>query len=123
MHTNSTVLIVDDDARNIFALRATLKAKGYNTATAQSAEEAFRMLKEDDSIRVVLMDMMPDTDGYEATEQIKADGDLSDVKVIAVTARAMTNDKQRCLDAGADDYISKPIDVDKLLMVLQQHIK
>lgn len=113
------VLIVDDDSRNIFALVNTLKAKSYDCISCLSAEEALRILKEDSSIDVVLIDMMmPEMDGYEAIPLIKAIPSQKSALVAAVTAQAMAGDKEKCLQAGADAYISKPVDVDKLLQIL-----
>ncbi len=116
------VLIIDDDAKNIFALSATLKAKGYENLSATSAAEGIQLLKTDNGIGIVLMDMMmPGMDGYEALQEVKRLEDLR-VPVIAVTAQAMKGDRERCLQAGADDYISKPINVDLLLNVLQRFL-
>ncbi|AOC97263.1 MULTISPECIES: response regulator [Flavobacterium] len=113
------VLIVDDDSRNIFAMVNTLKAKSYDCISCLSAEEALRILKEDSSIDVVLIDMMmPEMDGYEAIPLIKAIPSQKSTLVVAVTAQAMAGDKEKCLQAGADAYISKPVDVDKLLQIL-----
>lgn len=111
------VLIVDDDPRNIFALGATLKSKGYPCVTATSAQQGLAMLRDDANIGIVLLDMMmPEMDGYEAIPRIKA---LRHIPVIAVTAQAMVGDREKCLAAGADDYISKPINVDALLTILE----
>jgi CheY-like chemotaxis protein len=113
------VLIVDDDSRNIFALVNTLKAKSFDCLSCLSAEEALKILKEDTAIDAVLMDMMmPEMDGYEAIPLIKAIPSQENIFVVAVTAQAMTGDREKCLEAGADAYISKPVDVDKLLQVL-----
>ncbi|RYJ39095.1 Response regulator receiver protein [Flavobacterium anhuiense] len=113
------VLIVDDDSRNIFAMVNTLKAKSYDCVSCLSAEEALKILKEDSSIDVVLIDMMmPEMDGYEAIPLIKAIPSQGSTLVVAVTAQAMAGDKEKCLQAGADAYISKPVDVDKLLQIL-----
>ncbi|MXO06992.1 response regulator [Flavobacterium sp. HBTb2-11-1] len=113
------VLIIDDDSRNIFAMVNTLKAKSYDCISCLSAEEALRILKEDSSIDVVLIDMMmPEMDGYEAIPLIKAIPSQKSTLVVAVTAQAMAGDKEKCLQAGADAYISKPVDVDKLLQIL-----
>lgn len=113
------VLIVDDDSRNIFALTATLKARAFECLSCTSAAEALRILKTDAPIDVVLIDMMmPDMDGYEAIPLIKAIPHRRDTPVISVTAQAMVGDREKCLAAGADDYISKPINVDKLLEIL-----
>jgi CheY-like chemotaxis protein len=111
------ILIIDDDARNTFALSAVLRAKGYECITAGSAQQGMAFLKGSTDIGTVLIDMMmPEMDGYEAVPLIKKQ---HDIPVIAVTAQAMTGDREKCLEAGADDYISKPIDVDKLLRILQ----
>jgi two-component system, cell cycle response regulator DivK len=116
---SNKVLIIDDDARNIFALAATLKAKKIPTVSAGSAVEGFELLEKDPGINVVLMDMMmPGMDGYEAMNMIRQHDKFRDIYLIAVTAQAMTGDKEKCLAAGADEYISKPIDVDKLLSLL-----
>lgn len=117
---NNKILIVDDDPRNIFALKLTLKARGYQSETANSAEQAISILKKDGNIAVVLMDMMmPDTDGYKAISIIRGDQQISHIPVIAVTAQAMQEDRQKCLDAGANDYIKKPIDVDQLIKAIK----
>lgn len=117
------VLIIDDDSKNIFALSATLRAKGYENLSATSAQEGIQLLKNDTGIGIVLMDMMmPGMDGYEALQAVKQHEGIP-VPVIAVTAQAMKGDRERCLEAGADDYISKPINVDLLLNVLQRFMK
>lgn len=113
------IMIVDDDSRNIFALKATLKSKGYDCIACSGAEEALEILRTDDQVDAVLIDMMmPEMDGYEAIPLIKGLGNRSSVPVIAVTAQAMVGDREKCLEAGADNYISKPINVDKLLTIL-----
>ncbi|NIJ54301.1 response regulator [Dyadobacter arcticus] len=114
------VLIVDDDVRNIFALKATLKAKGFDCISCSGAPEALELLQAEQEVDVVLIDMMmPEMDGYEAIPLIKKLGQGRHIPVIAVTAQAMVGDKEKCLRAGADDYISKPIDVEKLLHILR----
>lgn len=114
-----TVLIVDDDPRNIFALTAVLKAKGYDNVSCNSADEALTLLKGSRHIDYVLLDMMmPEMDGYEALPKIKNIEHRENLPVIAVTAQAMVGDREKCINAGADDYVSKPIDVDKLLNIL-----
>lgn len=115
------VLIVDDNERNIFALSAVLQAKGYRCVSASSAREGLNLLTKADDIGIVLVDMMmPEMDGYEMISCIKNGGkDL--LPVIAVTAQAMTGDRERCLDAGADGYIAKPIDVSNLIDLLSAH--
>lgn len=114
------ILLIDDDSRNIFALTAVLRAKGYDVLPATSAQEGIRRLREEQGIGVVLLDMMmPDMDGYEALRLLKGDAELAAIPVIAVTAQAMVGDRERCLEAGADEYISKPVDVDRLLGLLE----
>lgn len=111
------ILIIDDDSRNIFALTAVLKAKKFNCLSAISAQQGFDILKKDTEIAVVLMDMMmPDMDGYEAMQKMKNHPQMSAIPVIAVTAQAMVGDKERCLAAGAVGYVSKPVNVDELLI-------
>ncbi|TRW27325.1 response regulator [Flavobacterium zepuense] len=113
------VLIVDDDARNIFALSATLRARSFECLSCTSAKEALELLKTDEPVDAVLIDMMmPDMDGYEAIPLIKKIPARKGTPVISVTAQAMVGDREKCLQAGADDYISKPVDVDKLLQLL-----
>ncbi|RYY41678.1 MAG: response regulator [Chitinophagaceae bacterium] len=115
------ILIIDDEPRNIFALRAVLKARGFNVQAAASAQEGIDRLRTDGSISVVLLDMMmPEMDGTEALARIRADEQLRKLPVIAVTAQAMTGDRERMLSAGADEYISKPVDVDRLIQLLQR---
>lgn len=117
------ILIIDDDNRNIFALKAVLRAKGYDCLAAGGAEEGIELLKQDDEIAVVLMDMMmPGMDGYQAIAAIGKIPKLKDIPVIAVTAQAMVGDKERCLAAGAAGYVSKPINVDELTGLLKKYI-
>lgn len=121
--TDNKILIIDDDNRNIFALRAVLKAKGYHCVSATGGEEGLDLLRRDKSIAVVLMDMMmPGMDGYQAMAQMEEQPDLKDIPVIAVTAQAMLGDRERCLNAGAVGYVSKPINVDELTKLLTQFI-
>jgi two-component system, cell cycle response regulator DivK len=117
------VLIVDDDHRNIFALNAVLKARKYDCTTASTAVEALQKLRDDPSITVVLIDMMmPEMDGYAAIRAMRS-GDRRDVYIVSVTALAMTGDKEKCLAAGADAYVSKPIDIDLLTGILDEALK
>jgi len=118
------ILIIDDDPKNIFALVATLHANGYQTCTASGADEGIQTLESDSGIGLVLLDMMmPEMDGYEALPLIRSKKNLSGLPVIAVTAQAMKGDREKCLEAGANDYISKPIDVDHLFSLLDLHLK
>ncbi len=118
------ILIIDDDHKNIFALSAVLKARKYRCTSALSAREGLKMLAENTNIGVVLMDMMmPEMDGYEAIAQIKSEEKLSEIPVIAITAQAMTGDREKCMAAGADGYLSKPVNVDELLLLLNHIMK
>ena len=122
MTTGNFILLIDDDTRNIFALTAVLKAKGFQILSASSAIQGIELLKSNQGIKVVLLDMMmPDMDGYETLRHIRNDGSIADVPVIAVTAQAMVGDREKCLEAGANEYVSKPIDVDFLLQVLNRY--
>ncbi len=117
-----SILIVDDDSRNIFALKATLVARGYTVLFAHGMREALVKLDTDDEVGLVLLDMMmPDMDGYEGLAEIKNNLRLS-LPVIAVTAQAMTGDRDKCIAAGADDYLIKPIDVDALIKMIAKHL-
>ena len=115
------ILIVDDDSRNIFALSAVLKAKGYKTISANAMKDAFRLLDKERAIGMVLMDMMiPGIDGYEAIKYMKKKEQYRAIPVVAVTAQAMAGDREKCLKAGADEYIAKPVDIDSLVSVINR---
>ena len=117
------VLIVDDDNRNIFALSAVLRSRGYHCVSAGNVSDAVALLKSGTGIRIILMDMMmPDMDGYEAIPRIKNLAEGENIPIIAVTAQAMVGDRERCIAAGADGYIAKPVDVDALLGLLKQYV-
>ncbi|MDQ1151034.1 response regulator [Sphingobacterium zeae] len=123
MDQNKVILIVDDDQRNIFALRLTLKAKGYRVLSSNSALDAIRLLETDHQIALVLLDMMmPEVDGYETIQLIRKLNSNSQLPIIAVTAQAMSGDREKCLNAGAQAYVSKPIDVDKLTLEIERLI-
>lgn len=123
MNRGKKILIIDDDARNIFALTAVLRAKGFASTSASYATEGIDKLRKDYDIGIVFMDMMmPDMDGYTAISQIRGDAALAAVPVIAVTAQAMAGDREKCLAAGANDYISKPIDQDAMLAILHLYL-
>jgi two-component system cell cycle response regulator DivK len=112
----SPLLIIDDDNRNVFALSLMLKSKGFETVAAHDAMGGLALLQKRPDIKVVLLDMMmPEMDGYELLAEIRKMPDLKSLTVFAVTAQAMTGDREKCLAAGADEYISKPIDVDLLI--------
>ncbi len=123
MNTIREILIIDDDSKNIFALSAVLKARKFHCVSAHSAAEGFRVMASNKNIAVVLMDMMmPEMDGYEAIRQMKAQEDLKSIPVIAITAQAMTGDREKCLEAGAVAYISKPVNVNELIDQLKNLI-
>lgn len=119
-----TILIIDDDARNIFALKAVLKSKGYQCISSLNAEEVLPLLNSNADIAVVLLDMMmPEIDGYEVLTLLRNHSKYAALPVIAVTAQAMPGDKEKCLAAGANDYISKPINTDLLLITMQKYMR
>ena len=120
-----SVLIIDDDLRNTFALSAVLKAKGYNTAIANNMVEAFALLERSaNETGIILLDiMMPGMDGYDAIPMLKSTETYKHIPVIAVTAQAMPGDREKCIAAGADNYVSKPVDVDRLLKIINECIK
>ncbi|PEQ32593.1 histidine kinase [Bacillus cereus] len=114
-----TILIVDDDHRNIFALQNALEKQHANIITAQNGIECLEILKNNTNIDLILMDiMMPNMDGYETMEHIRMNLGLHEVPIIALTAKAMPNDKEKCLSAGASDYISKPLNLHQLYSVM-----
>jgi len=118
--TDKTILIADDDIRNIFSLTKALEQHKMNVLSAMDGREALKQLQENNNVDIVLMDiMMPEMDGYETTRQIRQDFRWRNLPVIAVTAKAMSGDREKCIQAGASDYISKPVDIDQLLSLLR----
>ncbi|KAA0993164.1 response regulator [Dyadobacter aurulentus] len=114
------ILVADDDMRNIFALSAVLEESGFKIEIATNGKEAIQKLEEHADIELVLMDvMMPEMDGIEATKIIRTHSSWASLPIIAVTAKAMQGDREQCLAAGANDYISKPVDIDKLLALIK----
>ncbi|MFB4392171.1 MULTISPECIES: response regulator [unclassified Pseudomonas] len=114
------ILLVDDDVRNIFALTSALEHKGAIVEIGRNGREALERLEQHDDIDLVLMDvMMPEMDGYEATRLIRQQPRWRKLPIIAVTAKAMKDDQQRCLQAGANDYLAKPIDLDRLFSLIR----
>jgi HAMP domain-containing protein/CheY-like chemotaxis protein len=114
------VLLVDDDARNLFAITTILEQHEMNVVYAENGRDALDKLAAIDGIDIVLMDiMMPEMDGYEATRRIRADARHAKLPVIALTAKAMQSDREKCIQAGASDYITKPVDPDQLVSLLR----
>jgi CheY-like chemotaxis protein/signal transduction histidine kinase len=113
------LLLVDDDMRTVYALSAALRAKGLDVAVADTGKAALEALDRRADLEVVLMDvMMPEMDGYEAMRRIRSDGRFGKLPIIALTAKAMKGDAERCLAAGANHYLPKPVDVDRLLNLI-----
>jgi CheY-like chemotaxis protein len=114
------VLIVDDDIRNIFSLTSVLESHDVEVLHAESGKDGILILDQTPGVDVALIDiMMPDMDGYETMQQIRKRPALAELPLIAVTAKAMKGDRQKCLDAGASDYIAKPVDIELLLALLR----
>jgi len=114
------VLLADDDMRNVFSLSALLAEQGMDVITAADGKEALAKLDENPDVNIVLMDiMMPEMDGYEAIRQIRMNSRFHQLPVIALTAKAMAGDREKCIAAGASDYIAKPIDSGKLLSLMR----
>ncbi|MET0267626.1 MAG: response regulator, partial [Duganella sp.] len=114
------ILLVDDDVRNIFALTSALEQKGVLVEVGRNGFEAIEKLDQNPDIDLVLMDvMMPGMDGLEATRRIRADGRFERLPIIAITAKAMKDDQEQCLAAGASDYLAKPIDLSRLYSLLR----
>jgi HAMP domain-containing protein/CheY-like chemotaxis protein/signal transduction histidine kinase len=115
-----TVLLVDDDPRNIFALASALERRGMNVLTATTGREAITLIEETPSLAIVLMDiMMPEMDGYKTIENIRQNKAYRRLPIIALTAKAMKGDREKCLEAGASDYLAKPVNTEQLLSALR----
>jgi CheY-like chemotaxis protein len=114
------VLIVDDDVRNIFALTSMLERYQMQVLYAENGNDGITLLEQTPDIDVVLMDvMMPEMDGYETTRQIRNKNEFKSLPIIALTAKAMQGDREKCIEAGASDYITKPVDTEQLLSLLR----
>jgi PAS domain S-box-containing protein len=114
------IMVVDDDMRNIFAISRLLQEKGIETIKADSGQIALDNLKETSNIDMVLMDiMMPEMDGYEATQKIRQQKQFKGLPIIALTAKAMSGDREKCIEAGASDYISKPVEEERLFSMMR----
>jgi CheY-like chemotaxis protein len=118
------VLVIDDDIRNIFSLASALEEYGIELSYAESGRAGLDVLDAKPDMDVVLVDiMMPDMDGYETIREIRSRPGMGDLPVVAVTAKAMKGDRQKCIQAGASDYVSKPVDIDHLISVLRVSIQ
>ncbi|CAN5761638.1 hypothetical protein BH20PSE1_BH20PSE1_04390 [soil metagenome] len=113
------VLIIDDDARNVFALASLLEHHHLEVSYAESGQAGIQMIENAPGIDLVLMDVMPDMDGFETMRRIRTDARFRSLPIIALTAKAMKGDRDRCLEAGASDFIAKPIDNEQLLSMLR----
>jgi CheY-like chemotaxis protein len=114
------VCIIDDDIRNIFALTSLLERHGMDVIYAENGEDGIELIKNTAGVDAVLMDvMMPGMDGYETTRRIRAMSKFKSLPIIAVTAKAMKGDREKCIEAGASDYITKPVNVEQLLSLLR----
>jgi len=115
-----TALLVDDDARNIFALSSVLERRGMRVVTATTGKEAISILQSRPEVAIVLMDiMMPEMDGYQTMQEIRKDPQLRRLPIIALTAKAMKGDREKCVAAGASDYLAKPVNTEQLLAALR----
>jgi CheY-like chemotaxis protein len=114
------VVVVDDDARNIFALTSLLERHGIEVVTATNGRQAIELIQNTPDVSMVLMDiMMPDMDGYQTMAEIRKDPRFRTLPMLALTAKAMKGDREKCLDAGASDYIAKPVNTDQLLSLMR----
>jgi CheY-like chemotaxis protein len=115
-----TALLVDDDARNIFALSSVLERRGMRVLTATTGKEAIAILQSSPDVTIVLMDiMMPEMDGYQTMQAIRTNPDMRRLPIIALTAKAMKGDREKCIEAGASDYLAKPVNTEQLLAALR----
>ena len=115
-----TVLLVDDDARNIFALSSVLERRGMRVLTATTGEEAIKLVESTPELAIVLMDiMMPEMDGYQTIGHIRENPKFRRLPIVALTAKAMKGDREKCLEAGASDYLAKPVNTEQLLFALR----
>lgn len=117
---DKTVLVADDDVRNIFSLTRSLESYGMKVISAIDGNDALKQVQEEGKVDLVLMDMMmPEMDGYESIKRIRQIQRFKNLPIIAVTAKAMTGDREKCIEAGASDYITKPVDLDQLVSLLR----
>jgi len=122
--TGRTALVIDDDIRNIFSMASALEEFGVDLHYAESGRAGLDLLRQHPEIDIALVDiMMPDMDGYETIREIRSIGRFADLPIIAVTAKAMKGDRSKCIQAGASDYVSKPVDIDYLISVMRVSIQ
>jgi CheY-like chemotaxis protein len=112
--------VVDDDVRNIFALNSLLERHGMNVITATNGHDAIRLLESNPDLSLILMDvMMPEMDGYETMRRIRENPAFRLLPIISLTAKAMKGDREKCLQAGASDYVAKPVNTEQLLSLVR----
>jgi CheY-like chemotaxis protein len=113
-------LVVDDDARNIFALTTLLESQEMNVLSATNGRQAIELIQNTSDMDIVLMDiMMPEMDGFQTIREIRNDARFRTLPILALTAKAMKGDREKCLDAGASDYIAKPVNTEQLLSLMR----
>jgi CheY-like chemotaxis protein len=118
------VLVVDDDVRNIFALNSVLERRGMQVINASNGMDAIKLVESTDDLSLVLMDvMMPEMDGYETMRRIRENTRFRLLPIIALTAKAMKGDREKCLEAGASDYVAKPVDTAQLLSLVRMWLQ
>ncbi|MES2963984.1 MAG: ATP-binding protein, partial [Bdellovibrionota bacterium] len=118
------ILVVDDDMRNIFALTSVMKQRGMSVVYAENGKDGLAVLKANPDVNLVLMDtMMPEMDGLEATREIRKMPEFLNLPIVSLTAKAMKGDREKCLEAGASDYVTKPVDEEVLLAVMYSWLK
>jgi CheY-like chemotaxis protein len=117
---NRKVLVVDDDIRNIFALNSLLERHNMQVISANNGRDAIRLIESTPDLALVLMDiMMPEMDGYETIRRIRSESEFRRLPIIALTAKAMKGDREKCLEAGASDYVAKPVNTEQLLSLVR----
>jgi CheY-like chemotaxis protein len=120
MNSNTNILIVDDDERNIFALSAVLKSRNFIVNSVTDGKAAIDYMAKSNTIDIILMDiMMPLMDGFQAIKILRNQDVNINIPIIALTAKAMQGDRENCISAGADDYCSKPVDIDELILKIE----